>query len=173
MEGYTALKELFIAPKLDKALLNQTKKEKNTIYGARSIQAQIGIFSRYTEDWDILSSNPKKSAMKTEKKFDSIWGGNQYFVKPAQHPGTYKVMSKGMDGKKNTKDDFGVVDYTGYPKPKPPVKIINGIRYRTLTQEKKAKIKALKDKAYAFRHQKDREDLNRVKLAQGKKVEFY
>ena len=41
--------------------------------------------------------------------------------------------------------------------------IINGIRYAKISSTKQDKIKSLKDKQYAFRHAKDREDLNRIK----------
>lgn len=150
------------------ALLNQTKKEGNVIYGAQSIRKQIGIFGRGTFDYDILAKKPKQSANKTEKIFDKITRGDNYYVKPAQHPGTYKVMNKGWDSKKGTEDDVGVVDYTQMPKPIPRTKTINGVRYRVISEERKAKLKALRDKAYAFRHKKDKEDYDRIKLATGK-----
>lgn len=152
--------------RLRKALLAQTKKDKNIIYGAQSINKQAGVFSRGTEDYDILSKNPKKAAKKTEKKFDKIVGSNQFYVKPAMHPGTFKVMHVGIDMRAKTKDDKGLVDYSKIPKPKPPVKVINGIAYRSLTQEAVAKQKSLRDKQMAFRHKKDRGDLRSIRAAQ-------
>lgn len=150
------------------ALLNQTKQEGNIIYGAQSIRKQIGIFGRGTFDYDILAKKPKQSAYKTEKAFDKITGGDNYYVKPAKHSGTWKVMNKGWDTRKGTKDDIGIIDYTEMSKPIPKFKVINGVRYRVISEEKKAKLKALRDKAYAFRHKKDREDYDRIKLATGK-----
>lgn len=149
-------------------ILNQTKKEGNIVYGARSIQAQTGIFSRGTEDYDIFSKKPEKSAMATEKELDKVTLGDNYYVKSALHPGTWKVMDKGFDNKKGTKDDFGIVDYTKFPKPKPKTVTIRGVKYRKLSEEEKAKRKSIKDPAYKFRHKKDKEDLNRMKLAKGK-----
>jgi len=152
----------------DKIVKNQAKKNKHIVYGARAIQAQTGIFSRGTKDWDVFAKNPKEAAMKTEKQFESLNKGDQFYVKPTLHPGTHKVMHKGWDGRKNTKDDMGVVDYTKMPCPKPPVKKVKGIMFRSLAQEAKAKRKSIKDPAFAFRHEKDREDLARIKFAQGR-----
>lgn len=149
--------------KLKKATLNQAKKEKSVVYGARSIEAQVpGIFFRNTQDYDILSKKPKKSARVTKNNYNKIVSSNQFYTKQAMHKGTYKVMDKGMDFRKGTRDDFGVVDYTSIPKPAPRIKIINGVRYRALSQEKKAKQKALKDKLFKFRHEKDRADYNSI-----------
>ena len=161
-------KKFFITPKIENTVLSQAKKEKNIVYGGRSIKKQIGLFGRYTEDWDLFATKPKSSALKTEKKLDSHWGSDHYYTKPATHPGTWKVMSKGKDGRKKTKDDYGVADYSRMPRPKPKFVMINGVRYRKLSQEKKAKYKSLKDKEMKFRHQKDRGDVERIKVATGK-----
>jgi len=160
-------KDFFLSNKVNEIILNQAKKEKNIVYGARSIQAQGGLFSRYTQDWDILSKKPKNSALKTETALDKLYGSNQFYVKPALHPGTHKVMNKGNDKRKGTEDDYGIVDYTTLNNKGLRYRNINGIRYRNLSQEKKAKYKALRDKTQQFRWEKDREDLERIKLIQG------
>lgn len=160
-------KEFFVQPKIEKSILNQTKKEKNIIFGGQAIKAQIGPFGRYTIDFDIFSKNPKKSAMKTEKNLDMIWGGNHYYYKTAKHRGTHKVMSKGVDGRRGTRDDVGIADYSRTPSPPPRTRTIKGIKYRRLSQEKKAKYKALRDKQFKFRHKKDREDVERIKIVTG------
>jgi len=153
------------------SLLKQAKKEKSIIFGARSINKQIaGPLRRPTEDFDILAKKPLKSARKTEKNFDRIVGSDQYYVKSAIHKGTWKVMHKGRDLKKGTKDDVGVVDYSGIPSPQPPTKKIGGIKYRSITQEAKAKKKSLADPAFKFRHKKDRGDLNRIKISKRLKI---
>lgn len=146
------------------ALLSQTRMNKSIIFGARSIQKHIGIFSRATIDYDILTKNPKVSARTIEKKFDRISGADNYYVKPALHPGTIKVMDKGRDNIKGTKDDIGIIDYSKIPSPSPRIKIINGVRYRSLSEEVRAKKKALRDPTQKFRHPKDRDDLKRIKL---------
>ncbi len=155
--------------KIDKTILKEVKKKKEIVYGAQSIKKQIGFLGRPTIDWDILSKTPEQSAKQTEKELETLHKGEQFFVKEALHKGTYKVQYLGKDKKKNTKDDIGVADYTKLKSKVPPTKLINGIRYRTLTQEGKAKRSAIKDEDFAFRREKDTEDLNRIKL---KKVIF-
>lgn len=161
------LEEMMMKRKRDKAILAQAKKEKSIVYGAQSIKARRGVLARNTEDWDIFSKSPKKSAKTTEKKLDKIYKRDQFYTKPAMHPGTHKVMSKGADRRKGTKDDWGVADYTKMPKPKPPVNKINGVRFRTLAQEAKAKRTSLRDKTQKFRHKKDSTDLAIIEWFKG------
>jgi len=150
----------------NKIILDIVKKEKNIVYGARSIQRQTGIVSRPTSDWDIFSNKPKISATKTEQALDKASGKNLYYVKPALHAGTYKVEYIGKDNKKGTKDDIGIADFTTMPKPKPTTINLGGILYRKLSGEKKAKMKALKDPTQEFRHAKDQDDYNRIELGE-------
>ena len=155
--------------KIDKTILKEVKKNDEIVYGAQSIKKQIGFLGRPTVDWDILSKTPQQSAKKTEEELEGLHKGEQFFVKKAQHKGTFKVQYIGQDKKKDTKDDVGIADYTKLKLKEPPTKLINGIRYRTLTQESKAKRSAISDEDFAFRREKDTEDLNRIKL---KKVIF-
>lgn len=149
---------------IERTIKDVVRKEKGIIYGAQSIKKQIPLFSRRTEDYDIFVNNPKKVAYSTEKKVESLYPGDQFFVKPAMHPGTYKLKNKGADGKPNTEDDISVADFTKMPRPRPKFKVFNGVRYRSIAQEIAAKKKILRDKEFAFRHKKDREDLNRLNL---------
>jgi len=160
---------LKIKGKIDIIILDDTKKRKNIVYGAQSIKKQTGVLGRKTFDFDIFSNNPKENAKAVERRIEKLTSKDSFYTKPAMHPGTWKVNYKGEDNKKGTRDDIGIADYTNSPKPKPPIKIINGIRYRTITQEAKSKRKALSQKEFKFRHEKDREDLERIKL---KKVVF-
>ena len=152
-------------PQFEEALLAQTKKDKNVIYGARSINVQIsGPLRRGTQDYDIYAKNPVKAAKKTSKNYNKIVGSKQFYTQPALHPGTHKVMNVGADMRKGTKDDYGVVDYSGFPIPNPPIRTIRGLRYRTLQREIMAKRKSLADPAMKFRHNKDMKDLKRAML---------
>jgi len=160
-------KEFFIKPEITNTILKQAKKDKNIIYGGQAIKKQLGILGRYTEDFDVFSKKPKKAARKTEKQIYRLWGRDHFYAKPGLHPGTHKDMSKGIDARKGTKDDVGVADYTKTPRPHPKFIVINGVRYRKLSQEKKAKYKSLKDKQFKFRHGKDRGDVERIKIATG------
>lgn len=168
MPSYKNRQKLFFnQDRVEKKILERARKNKQIIYGARSIQAQIGIFSRPTQDYDIFTKNPKGNANSIQKELDKAVGFDYYYSKKGLNPGTYKVKSKGYDMKKGTEDDESVVDYTLLPNPRPPVKRIGGLLYRSLAQERSAKNRALRDKKFAFRHAKDREDVNRINLAKG------
>lgn len=157
-EIVTAGKIFIFKPIIDKTIKKQAKKRESIIYGARALRAQMPLFlTRPTGDWDVFSKRPKRSARRLEKKLDKRFG-DHFYVKPALYPGTHKVMAR-VPG-----PDLNIADYTEKPKGIKFV-MINGIRYRTLGQEKKARRKSLKDKAYEFRHGKDRFDLASIKGA--------
>jgi len=138
------------------------KRSKNIVYGARSINAQAGILVRQTQDWDAYSNNPKKSADKLQRKLDKNVGADYFYSKPAKHKGTFKVRGKGDDLIMNTEDD---IDYADFSKPEKKIDFItiDGLRYRKLKDEIKAKKKAIADPKFKFRHEKDRKDVNRIK----------
>jgi hypothetical protein len=137
-------------------------KNKNIVYGARSINAQTGILLRDTVDWDAYSDNPKKSADKLQRKLDKKFGGDYFFSKPAMHKGTFKVKGKGDDLIPNTKDDEEIADFSK-PEKKIDFVIISGLRYRKLKDEIKAKKKSIADPKFKFRHEKDQRDIDRIK----------
>jgi len=149
-----------------KIILGYAKEKGHIIYGARSIQAQLGTVSRQTEDWDVFAKQPRHSAKEVEKKLDKQIGFDYYYTQPGMHKGTHKIKSRGYDLKKGTKDDEGIADYTTTPKPTPKFVMINGIRYRKLNEEKRAKAKAIRDPAYKFRRQKDSNDLGLIRSVQ-------
>ena len=146
-----------------KLILDRTRKNKDIIFGAQSIKAQIGIYARPTQDFDILTKNPKKSAMEAEKQLDKQIGFDHFYAKPAMHPGTWKVKSKGIDLRKNTDDDLEIIDYSKHPRPKPKTVNIMGVMFRNLAGEKAAKLNSLRDPAFEFRHKKDADDLRRIR----------
>jgi len=148
----------------DKIILRQVKKNNSIVYGAQAAKRQLGFFGRPTTDYDILSKRPGKSARQLERTLDRKSGGDFYFTRPAMHPGTVKVKHKGFDQKADTKDDLEVADFTR-PKRRYKTTTINGVRYVTLSEVAKDKQTSLKDKEFAFRHQKDRDDLNRIRAA--------
>lgn len=147
---------------MNKIILQLAKQRKQVIYGARSIEAQANLFSRSTKDFDIFDKNPKKSAQILQKKLDKHTGFDYFYSKPAEHKGTWKVKSKGNDGIKNTEDDESVADYTK-PDEKVPYVVKNGVRYRILKQELQRKIATVKDPEFKFRHEKDKDDIRRIK----------
>lgn len=147
---------------LQKSIRKFIRMNSNVVYGARSINAQANIISRPTNDWDIFSSNPKRSANQLQRVLDKLVGGNYFYSKPAQHKGTWKVKSVGADLKAGTRDDQEFADFTK-PEKKVNFVTIKGIRYRALKEEIKAKQNSLNDQGMKFRHGKDRADLERIK----------
>lgn len=144
------------------------RKDRDIVYGARAMNAQLPApYQRQTRDYDIYTTTPQKKARELEKVLDVHSRGDYFYHKPAMHPGTWKVMDKGMDNRKGTYDDFGVADYT---KPTRKIKSVErqGIRYAHLSERKKDAMKSLRDPMFKFRHEKERKDLYRIK--QGNKL---
>ena len=151
-------------------LLSRTRRKKNIIFGARSIQKQIGLQARPTTDFDIFSNMPRKAAINVERTSDKLTRGDNFYVKKGQNPGTWKVKWKGKDMIRGTKDDKTFVDFTKTPKRVPNFKKINGIRYRTLQEELQAKQKLIRNSEFKFRREKDLDDLRRIKRFLGRKI---
>ncbi len=147
---------------IQKEIKKFLKENKNIVYGARSINAQTGILTRQTSDWDAYSNNPKKTADKLQRRLDKNVDGDYFFSKPAVHKGTWKVKGKGDDLIPNTKDDEEIADFSK-PEKKVNFVIVNGLRYRSLKEEIKAKKKSVSDPAFKFRHEKDQTDLDRIR----------
>ena len=145
-----------------KIILNQVKRDKNTIYGAQAIKKHIGLLARPTVDYDSNTPRPRASANKLKNTLNRKAPGSPYFSKPAMHPGTYKVKNVGRDKKPNTKDDLEVADFSRMTQ-KRKTQVINGIRYTQLSESEKDKRASLRDKQFVFRHEKDRGDLERIK----------
>lgn len=153
--------------KIPNIIKQEAKKHKQILYGAQAMNAQVfPLMQRETKDYDVYSRNPKAAANRTQKRLDKeVAGGrDDFFVKPAQHKGTYKVMHEGKDQRKNTKDDVGIADYTT-PKGKIQTVTINGVRYEKISSISKGKRKILKDPDSQYRHDKDRADLQRIQLS--------
>lgn len=147
---------------LNGTILGIAKKRKQVVYGARSIQAQNNLFARDTKDWDIFDTKPKQVAKIVEKILDKQAGCDYFYTQEAMHKGTWKVKGRGIDGKQGTEDDESIADYSKLDK-KTPFVLINGVRYRKLNEEIKAKQKSVADPEFEFRHKKDQDDLNRIK----------
>ena len=147
---------------ITKQIKNFLKQEGCTVYGARSINAQTGIMTRPTNDWDAYSNTPEKTAKKLQRQLDKLVKGDYFYHKPAMHKGTWKVKTVGDDLIKGTPDDEDIADFSK-PEKKVKIKIIDGLRYRDLREEIKAKQKSIADPEFKFRHEKDQRDLDRIK----------
>lgn len=151
--------------KIPKVILSQTEPHE-IIYGAQAINKQLPSFlDKHTEDYDIFTKTPKTDAKETEKALDKSFGGDYFYVEPAKHKGTWKVKSR--------INKQGYADYTK-PEGKIPYRKIGKHKYVKLEYVKKHIKKTLKDKEAKYRHDKDRDALNRIKvyekLKKGKKA---
>jgi len=148
----------------DIAIKEQIRKDKNIVYGGKAMNKNIsfGILRRPTLDFDVVSKKPLESARKLEKKLDKKAGANIYYTKPAKYEHTVKVMSKGRN-LKNPDDDYGVADFTS-PQRKMNTVNKNGIRYARLEERESDARRSLTKQEFVYRHDKDREDLNRIRM---------
>ena len=153
------IKRYLTLAKKDQMILDQARKNKETIYGSQSIKKHLGVFSREPGDWDILTNTPQRSSKMIEQRLDRSSGGNNYYTKKSDyHKGTYKVREIGLDNKKNTDDDILIADYSK-PSRKYETQKIGGIRYVTLRETVKDKNRSIQDPNYEYRKDKDLEDL--------------
>ena len=147
--------------KVGKVVINHIKKKGLILFGQKATNRQLPKDLRKdTQDYDIFSPTPKKSARRIEKKLDKKFKGDFFFVKKAIHGGTYKVVSK--------IGDKGIVD-VGKPDRKVPTVIRKGVKLATLEFQKKQIRKSLADQDSKFRHPKDREVRSRIKIAEQRK----
>ena len=142
--------------KAEKIILRNAKQGKHIVYGARSVNVFLPKhLEKHTEDWDIFSKTPIKTANKVEKKLDKSYGGDYFETKPALHPGTHKVINK------VTKR--GVADYSK-PDKKVPYVRRKGVRYAKLEFQKGRIKMSLSDPKSKFRHEKDKETRQRIRI---------
>lgn len=137
-------------------VIQDATEDGHVIYGATAINAQVTPqFQKPTSDVDIKVKNPKKEAKQMEKKLDKKFKGDYFSVHKAKYKDTYKVKSN-VTGET-------VVDYTKLRK-QVPVKQVLGTRYEDLSSIKRSINKTLRDESSSFRHDKDMESLQRIKL---------
>ena len=137
-----------ISQRTKNMILNLASKKGHIIYGQRAINKQLpSHLKRTTKDFDIYSSKPENAARELVKKL-----GKEFEVKKAKFGRTWRVK----------KDGETIVDYT-QPGRKPKTKNILGVKYIDLSAVRRKIGKTLRDESASFRHDKDREMLNRIK----------
>jgi len=147
--------------KVGKVIINHVKKRGLILFGQKATNRQLPKDLRKdTQDYDIFSATPKKSAKRIERKLDRKLKGNFFLVREAKHGGTYKVISR--------VGDKGVVD-VGKPSRKVPTVKRKGVKLATLEFQKQQIRKSLADKDSKFRHAKDKEVRSRIKIAEQRK----
>lgn len=141
----------------DKVIINILSTDDEIVHGAMSINKQLPKYlQRHTEDWDIYTDDePEVVAKKIETALDKKYGGNYFTVEPAKHEGTYKVKSI-VTGDTITDITF-MEDEVTYKK-------IGQINYTTLDYEIDMIKKSLATEENKFRHIKDLNALQRIKI---------
>ncbi len=133
------------------------RKKQGILYGAKAANIHLPPhLDRYTEDFDIYTKKPKKSAKELEKELDRRFGGDYFRVEAAKHKGTFKVVSNVTQK--------GVADFTKPEKRVGYRTTLDRIRYSKLQHLKKKLIESLRNPKAKFRHKKDREMLQRIKI---------
>ena len=146
--------------KINKTIIKKMDKHE-IIYGARALNKRFPSFlDTPTQDYDIYTPYPKRDANETEKALDKKFGGNFFHVTKGQCPRTWRVR-----GQVNNEV---YADYTK-PEEKIPYDMIDGRKYVTLEHTKKHIIKTLDDPTSEYRHAKDRDALNRIKIFERRK----
>jgi hypothetical protein len=139
-----------------KPTIMKTIGPREIIYGEMALKKRFPSYlERPTQDIDVYSPTPRRDARQAEKALDRRFGGNYFEVRKAQHQGTYKVVSLA--------NDEGYADFTRKPKNVPSDRI-GKHRYLKLSEEIKHRERSLRDKDYEWRHGKDRDALNRIRI---------
>ena len=138
---------------IEKTILG-TLDDGEIIYGEQALKKRFPKWlERQTIDFDIYAKHPKREAIETEQALDRRFGGDFFKVEPAQHEGTWKVISN--------VNNQGYADFSIPDEPVPFDKI-GKHNYVSLEVEKKHRRKSLSDPDSSWRHGKDRDALNRI-----------
>lgn len=133
------------------------KDHKLILHGQTAINYQLPQWLRkVTQDYDIFSPNSEETAKRLEKALNEKYKGDYFAVEPAIHLGTQRVRSK------ITK--MVIADITMTPDKGVEIKRVNGVNLASLEYFKKHIKETLKDKNNEFRHAKDKEVLQRIKV---------
>ena len=132
------------------------------IHGERAVQRYIPKrLHRPTTDIDIFTHTPREDAYEAEQALDKQFGADIFYTEPGQHPGTWRVKSR--------TNNQAYVDYTRPDKKMPPNKRINGHNYVTKSYIQTHNKSILRDPEATYRHAKDKDTLNRLKIGRRKR----
>lgn len=141
----------------NKAVLSFLRDSPLIVHGGQAINAYLPPWlDKETQDWDIFApGNAKKQAEELEKKLDKRYGGDYFGTEPALHPGTFRIRNKVTgDVIADITLKEGEIEF----------KKIKGINYATLDYHEEHILGMLDNPETAFRHKKDSETLQRIKI---------
>ena len=137
---------------INEAVLSVAKKRNQILHGARAYNIQSPTHLRKTtQDYDILTKQPKKSAEELAEKLRRRLGKDVKVSKDS-HKGTYRVKIDGTV----------VADYTQI-KTKPRTKKVWGTEVKSLKSIKQSTQRIVKNKSTEYRREKDLSTLDRIK----------
>jgi len=147
------LRKSLIAP----TVLSVLRKTKGILHGGRALNIHMPPhLDRHTTDFDMYAKKAKERAREIEKALDKKFGGDYFRVEEGTHKGTFKVKSN-VTG--------NVIADVTTPKGRIIHKTtLDGINYAKLSYIKRKLQGILRDKTKEFRHAKDRETLQRIKI---------
>ena len=168
----------------DVVLSEMDDRDNEIIYGAKGINRIVDPYlRRHTDDYDIFSSNPERSARDVERKLERRFGNRNFFqVAPAKHENTWKLTTNsGIGGGSKPIADFTKPNPYGKDVPERERKMTKEIQYHKFGnvnvvtsdwQIRQAK-SVLRDPESAWRHQKEQSKLNRLRVATPLKKKTY
>ena len=133
-------------------ILDLAQKKGQILHGTRALNEQIPTYlKRKTEDYDVFTKNPKKSARELVDTLKRRLG-NDFEIVQGKHKGTFKVK----------RGDETIVDYS---QRKGPIKTktILGIKYKDIGTIKRGTQRLVKKPETEFRREKDISTLQRIK----------
>jgi hypothetical protein len=152
------LRRVLVHANFPNIVRDEVRQHKGIIFGSRSVERQLpDALNRPTFDFDVFIPKPRRRALELERRLDRAAGGNVYITKPALRPRTFKVVNRFT--KQNVAD---FQDPRNEPRPIPN-RTIGMNRYSTLAFEIMKRRAILRNPEFAFRHDKARDDLRRIR----------
>lgn len=140
------------------SFLHESRNQQMIVFGAKAVNAHLPEWlEKETKDWDILApKNAKGEAEELASKLNERYGGDYFSVEPAIHEGTFRVRSR-VTG--TVVADISIknrdIDFTRR----------KGVNYATQDFLEEEATNNLSDPAKEFRHNKERDTLQRIAIA--------
>ena len=147
---------------VDALVLGNIKNSESILVGSKAMNMQVGgLYSKQTDDIDIIAKNAFKQAKRLESQIDNDFQADMVDVKKGKHKGTARVFA-----------NYGVRDVADFTKPTRKIRTvkIRGVKVQSLSDIIKDREKILKDPKSAYRHEKDRRTIAKIKAYQRSRI---
>ena len=147
---------------VEKIVRNYARRKQLLLFGGKAINLNVKEFLKsHTSDYDFLHKNPRKMALELEKILDKFFEGNYFRIMKGKHKGTFKV--------KSNVTNKTIADISKQIQKKIPTKNIRGLKVATAGHLKSRIRKTLKNPEASYRHEKEAENLQRLRLSENNK----